>query len=67
MKVFLTAICLIFTFTAAAQDIYIQSGNLIDTKSGKVLGNHTIIVSGNKIKSVEKGFVQPAKTSDSLI
>ncbi len=67
MKVLLTAICLIFTFTAAAQDIYIQSGNLIDTKSGKVLGNHTIIVSGNKIKSVEKGFVQPAKTSDSLI
>ncbi|MDX1751940.1 MAG: amidohydrolase family protein [Salinimicrobium sediminis] len=67
MKVYLTAICLIFTFTAAAQDIYIQSGNLIDTKSGKVLGNHTIIVSGNKIKSVEKGFVQPAKTSDSLI
>ncbi|MDX1604345.1 MAG: amidohydrolase family protein [Salinimicrobium sediminis] len=67
MKVLLTAICLIFTFTAAAQDIYIQSGNLIDTKSRKVLGNHTIIVSGNKIKSVEKGFVQPAKTSDSLI
>lgn len=67
MKILLTAICLIFTFTAAAQDIYIQSGNLIDTKSGKVLANHTIIVSGNKIKSVEKGFVQPAKTSDSLI
>ncbi len=40
---------------------------LIDTKSGKVLGNKTIIISGNKIKSVEDGFVQPASSSDSLI
>ena len=67
MKKILSAICLLFTLSAAAQDIYIQSGNLIDTKTGKILGNHTIIVSGNKIKSVEKGFVQPANASDSLI
>lgn len=67
MKKLLWAICLLFGLSAAAQDIYIQSGNLIDTKTGKILGNHTIIVSGKKIKSVEKGFVQPAKASDSLI
>lgn len=67
MKKLLWAIFLLFGLSAAAQDIYIQSGNLIDTKTGKILGNHTIIVSGKKIKSVEKGFVQPAKASDSLI
>ncbi|NJW54632.1 amidohydrolase family protein, partial [Salinimicrobium sp. CDJ15-91] len=67
MKKLLWAIFLLFGLSAAAQDIYIQSGNLIDTKTGKILGNHTVIVSGKKIKSVEKGFVQPAKASDSLI
>lgn len=67
MRNFLPALCLLFTLSAAAQDIYIQSGNLVDTKSGKVLGNKTIIVSGNKIKSVEDGFVQPASAADSLI
>ncbi|WP_029037872.1 metal-dependent hydrolase family protein [Salinimicrobium xinjiangense] len=66
MKILLRAFCLLFTFTAAAQDIYIHSGNLVDTKSGKVLGNKTIIISGDKIKSVEDGFIQPG-ASDSLI
>jgi len=50
-----------------AQDIYIQSGKLIDTKNGKVLNEKTIIVSGNTIKSIENGFVAPATEADSLI
>ena len=65
----------LFTFLIAvfcvsqlmAQDIYIHAGKLVDTKSGKVLSDQTIIVSGSKIKSVEKGFVDPASSSDSLI
>ena len=67
MKTIMQVVCLLFTLSAAAQDIYIHSGNLVDTKSGKVLGNKTIIVSGNKIKSVENGFVQPASRTDNLI
>lgn len=50
-----------------AQDIYIQSGKLVDTKNGKVLTEKTIVVSGNKIKSVENGFVAPKNSGDSLI
>ena len=65
----------LFTFLIAvfcvsqlmAQDIYIYAGKLVDTKSGKVLSDQTIIVSGSKIKRVEKGFVDPASSSDSLI
>ena len=65
----------LFTFLIAvfcvsqlmAQDIYIHAGKLVDTKSGKVLSDQTIIVSGSRIKSVEKGFVDPASSSDSLI
>lgn len=66
MKNLFGAFCLLFTFSAAAQDIYIHSGNLLDTKSGKVLSNKTIIISGDKIRSVEDGFIQPG-SSDSLI
>ncbi|HSI70393.1 MAG TPA: amidohydrolase family protein [Gillisia sp.] len=68
MKYFLAVFCSLFLFSAAiAQDIYIHAGNLVDTKSGKVLKEKTIIVSGNKIKSVENGFIQPQNSGDSLI
>lgn len=42
----------------SAQDTYIQCGTLIDTDSGKSFSKKTIIVSGNKIKSIKNGFVQ---------
>lgn len=56
-----------FAINLNAQDIYIQSGKIVDTKTGKVLNEKTIVVSGKKIKSIEDGFVQPKNASDSLI
>ncbi|WP_289024378.1 amidohydrolase family protein [uncultured Salegentibacter sp.] len=50
-----------------AQDLYIQAGKLVDTRSGKVLAEKTIIVSGERIKSVENGFVAPENEKDSVI
>ncbi|SFF65212.1 Imidazolonepropionase [Salegentibacter agarivorans] len=50
-----------------AQDFYIQAGKLVDTKSGKVLTEKTIIVSEKRIKSIENGFVNPESENDSLI
>jgi imidazolonepropionase-like amidohydrolase len=67
MKFFLAVLCSIFLIPAAAQDVYIHAGNLVDTKNGKVLKEKTIIISGNKIKSVENGFIQPQNSTDSLI
>lgn len=68
MNKLLMLFCGIFFVSAAsAQDIYIQAGKLVDTKNGRVLDERTIIVSGNKIKSVENGFVQPRNSADSLI
>jgi imidazolonepropionase-like amidohydrolase len=40
-----------------AQDTYIQCGKIIDTKTGKVLTNKTIIVSNKMIKAVQDGFI----------
>lgn len=42
-----------------AQDTYIQCGKIIDTKTGKVLTNKTIIVSNKSIKAIQDGFINP--------
>lgn len=47
-------------FSAAlisAQDTYLQCGSLIDTETGKSSSEITIVVSGKKIKSIQKGYV----------
>ncbi|GAA4314734.1 amidohydrolase family protein [Pontixanthobacter gangjinensis] len=51
----------------SAQETYIHAGKLIDTKNGKVLNEQTIVVSGNKIKAIEKGYKDPANKDDELI
>ena len=60
-------LALIFGFTAISQNTYLQCGKLIDTQNGKVLTNQTIIVSGNKILSVENGILLPKNGSDKII
>jgi imidazolonepropionase-like amidohydrolase len=50
-----------------AQDLYIQAGKLVDTKTGKILTQKTIIVSEERIKSVENGFLNPESEKDSVI
>jgi imidazolonepropionase-like amidohydrolase len=68
MKKLLLLIATFLSITALhAQDIYIHCGKLVDTKSGKVLTNKTIIVSGKTIKSIEDGFVSPANSTDKTI
>ena len=60
---FIVAFCAIQTF---AQDVYLQCGEIFDSESGKFLSERTIVVSGNKIKSIEKGFTS-GKDTDSII
>ena len=68
MKKLVLFLCGIFLVaTASAQKTYIQSGNLLDVKSGKLLQNKTIIVSGNKVERIADGFVQPENSSDEVI
>lgn len=59
MKAFLKLFIFLFTVTTFGQNIYLHCGKLVDTKSGKILINKTIIVSGKKIVSIEDGFVKP--------
>ena len=60
---------LLFLVTTSffAQDIYLHCGKLIDTNSGKILNEMTIVVSENKIVAVKKGFVDSVNSADTLI
>ncbi|MEP3207881.1 MAG: amidohydrolase family protein [Maribacter sp.] len=66
MKKLLFAIALFSVTSISAQDIYLQCGSIVDTESGKILKEKTIVVSGNKIKSIQNGFVSGSADSETI-
>lgn len=62
----LALLLILFSINASAQRTVVHCGNLIDGVSNSSLGQSTIIVEGNKICSIEKGFTKPSG-SDKLI
>ncbi|APY09678.1 amidohydrolase [Winogradskyella sp. J14-2] len=67
MKTRLSILTFLFAIVLTAQNTYLHCGKLIDTESGKVLTEQTIIVSGNKIVSVNKGYLNLENTEDTLV
>lgn len=67
MKKLIFLLAVLFSFGTTAQNTYLHCGKLIDTKSGKILTNKTIVVSGKKIQSVQDGFVNPNNSEDTVI
>lgn len=57
MKKSLLFFTLLSILLVNGQDSYLHCGSVIDVASGKTLSKKTIIVSGNKIKSIQNGFV----------
>ncbi|HEY0743164.1 MAG TPA: amidohydrolase family protein [Chryseosolibacter sp.] len=57
---FLTAVLLTLATSAFAQKTIIHCGSLIDGKSNEAQSQMTIVVEGNKITAVQKGFTKPA-------
>ncbi len=66
MKYLYTVLFVLISTTLLAQKTYLHCGKLIDTKEGKVLTEKTIIVSENKIISIENGYATGKKT-DAII
>jgi imidazolonepropionase-like amidohydrolase len=58
MKKLLTTVFVLFTIVGFAQKAYLHCGKLIDVDNGKILVEMTVIVEGEKIISVEKGFIK---------
>jgi imidazolonepropionase-like amidohydrolase len=67
MKRIFFLLVVVLSFSISAQSTYLHCGKLIDTDSGKVLINKTIVVDGNKITSIQDGFVNPNNSKDSVI
>ncbi|SDI56389.1 metal-dependent hydrolase family protein [Winogradskyella thalassocola] len=67
MKTFLRILVLLCGVTLTAQSTYLHSGKLIDTKSGKVLKEKTIVVIGDRIISIENGYINPTNSEDVTI
>mgnify|MGYP001822268143 FL=1 len=67
MKFLSTIFFLVFTSFLTGQNTFIHCGKLIDTRKGKVLEQMTIVVSGNQITSVEKGYTAPSGPEDLVI
>ena len=48
----------------SAQHTYLHCGTLIDTETGKAQSEMTIVVSGNKITSIQKGYFVGSNAND---
>jgi imidazolonepropionase-like amidohydrolase len=67
MKKIITLFSLLFTIFLSAQSTYLHCGKLIDTKKGELLNKMTIVVTGNKITDVRKGYIKAPFKEDKTI
>ena len=67
MKKIITLFSFLFTILLSAQSTYLHCGKLIDTKKGEVLNKMTIVVTGNKITDVRKGYIKAPSIEDKTI
>lgn len=67
MKALFSTIAFVFSLLLTGQNTYLHCGKLIDTESGKVLKEQTVVISGNKIISVEKGYKNPESSKDTIV
>ncbi len=67
MKKLLLFVAMAICLQTFSQDTYLHCGKLIDTKSGNVFTEKTIVVSGKTTTSILDGFVQPKNQSDLLV
>ncbi len=63
MRFLLSFIALIFSVAGSAQQV-IHAGQLIDTRSGRVLKQVSIVIDSNKIMDVKKGYVNAEQIID---
>ena len=67
MKTIVKIMMLLFAVSVTGQSTYLHCGNLVDTKTGEILTEKTIIVSGKSIISIENGYAIPSNTNDTVI
>lgn len=63
-KTILALFFVLWTKLVCGQDYYLHCGAILDTPSGKFISKSTIVVSKNKITSIQEGFVPKTNPSD---
>ncbi|QIE60216.1 amidohydrolase family protein [Rasiella rasia] len=58
---------LFITQIVFSQQTYLHCGKILDSKNGLMLSEKTIIISGNKINSIEDGYIASRKKDDQII
>jgi len=66
MKLSLTLFFALLCTSFFAQNTYLHCGKIIDTKTGKVQTEKTIVVSGKKILKIENGYVNGKKEDTTI-
>ncbi len=66
LKKLISSMVLLMSVGVAAQDVYLQCGTILLPETGKLQKEKTVIISGNRIKSIEDGFVS-GNPEDKLI
>ncbi|TDQ32345.1 metal-dependent hydrolase family protein [Zeaxanthinibacter enoshimensis] len=57
MKKLIFLLVMLASLTLSAQTTYLQCGAILDTKTGKLFPERTIVVNGNKISEIREGYV----------
>ena len=64
----LITLFIIFIFSSVySQSTYLHCGQLFDSKEAKFFGPHTIVIDGEKITSITKGYINPKSENDIFI
>jgi len=67
MKNIVTLLIIFIFKSVCSQSTYLHCGQLFDSKKAKFFGPHTIIIDGEKITSVTKGYINPKRENDIFI
>jgi imidazolonepropionase-like amidohydrolase len=67
MKTIFTTCLSLMASLVLAQTTYLHCGAIFESEHAKFLGPHTIIVEGNQIKEVKKGFHEPTEEGAEVI
>lgn len=67
MKTGIQFLVLLLTFSAVGQSTYLHCGKVVDTKSGKILNEKTIVIVEDKIVAVKNGYIETTSSEDTII
>lgn len=66
-KICIFIFALITISSVFAQKTYLHCGNLIDTNSGKIVKEKTIVIEGNKIIDIQNGYIESKNEDDIMV